>query len=76
MFIIPDNSKELTARLTAFVVAPDVDKAQILSALSDQIDSVFLPRPLYKVGALPRNDTGKLTRDSLLILLGEIENSA
>jgi len=30
---------------------------------------VFLPRPLLRVDALPRNETGKLPRDALLALL-------
>lgn len=76
VFIMPDSNKKLIARLTALVVAPGIDEAQILAALSDQIDSVFLPRPLYKVDALPRNETGKLTRQSLLVLLGKIESAA
>jgi acyl-coenzyme A synthetase/AMP-(fatty) acid ligase len=33
------------------------------------IDPVFLPRPLRKVEALPRNETGKLPRAELLALL-------
>jgi acyl-coenzyme A synthetase/AMP-(fatty) acid ligase len=36
-----------------------------MSALRQRIDAAFLPRPLYLVEALPRNDIGKLPRQSL-----------
>jgi acyl-coenzyme A synthetase/AMP-(fatty) acid ligase len=42
----------------------------VLSALRKRIDAAFLPRPLYFVDALPRNDTGKLPREALRRLMG------
>lgn len=62
----PDH---MVGRLAALVVAPTLDEAQILQALRPAMDPVFLPRPLRKVDALPRNETGKLPRDQLLALL-------
>ena len=56
-------------RLVAFVVAPYLDEQAILKALAKRIDPLFLPRPLYRVEQLPRNDTGKLPRSELLALL-------
>jgi acyl-coenzyme A synthetase/AMP-(fatty) acid ligase len=56
-------------RIAALVIAPGVSEAQILDALRRSIDPVFLPRPLRKVDALPRNDTGKLPRAAMLALL-------
>ena len=56
-------------RIAALVVAPDVDDASILRALRGRVDPVFLPRPLRRVAALPRNETGKLPRAELLRLL-------
>ena len=53
-------------RLAALVVAPALSEAEILAVLRAAIDPVFLPRPLRRVGALPRNATGKLPRDALL----------
>ena len=41
----------------------------ILAALRQGIDPVFLPRPLKRVTALPRSETGKLPRAELLQLL-------
>jgi len=55
-------------RLAACVVAPGVTSVEILTALREHIDAVFLPRPLLFVDALPRNDTGKLPRAALQAL--------
>lgn len=65
-FFLPthDGAKTL-ARLTAFVVAPDVSAQALLTALRLRLDPVFLPRPLVRVDALPRNSTGKLPRSAL-----------
>ena len=51
------------------MVAPTLSEAQIARALRQSIDPVFLPRPLRKVPALPRNETGKLPRHALEALL-------
>lgn len=56
-------------RLAALVVAPCVDEARILAALREGVDPVFLPRPLRRIAALPRNATGKLPREALLAAL-------
>jgi acyl-coenzyme A synthetase/AMP-(fatty) acid ligase len=56
-------------RIAALAVAPHVDEATILEALRRGIDPVFLPRPLKRVAALPRNETGKLPRSALVRLL-------
>lgn len=56
-------------RVAALVVAPTRSEADLLGALRQCIDPAFLPRPLRKVAALPRNDTGKLPRAQLLAML-------
>ena len=56
-------------RIAALAVAPGLHEAEILAALRQSIDPVFLPRRLRLVEALPRNDTGKLPREALLRLL-------
>ena len=56
-------------RIAALAVAPMLDEAQILSALRRALDPVFLPRPLRCVPMLPRNETGKLPRETLAALL-------
>ncbi|HEX2596116.1 MAG TPA: AMP-binding protein, partial [Luteimonas sp.] len=56
-------------RIAALAVAPDVGEADILRVLRRGIDPVFLPRPLKRVPALPRNETGKLPHAALVRLL-------
>ena len=53
-------------RIAALVVAPTRDEAGILADLRRVIDPAFLPRPIKRVAALPRNETGKLPRAELL----------
>ena len=72
-FYLPRNAGDgqdgTIARLAAFVVAPSHGRAQLLNALRERIDPVFLPRPLVFVDALPRNAVGKLPRDACETLL-------
>jgi acyl-coenzyme A synthetase/AMP-(fatty) acid ligase len=71
-FFLPDVAEEdHVTRLVAFVVAPGVEPAKILAELRARIDPAFLPRPLVPVTRLPRQLTGKLTREALLSLARE-----
>jgi len=56
-------------RLAALVVAPSTSDAAVMAALRASFDPAFLPRPLKRVAALPRNALGKLPRAALLDLL-------
>jgi len=68
-FYHPDESEsDGVTRLMAFVVAPTLDAKRILAALRERIDAAFLPRPLVHVERLPRQLTGKLTREALRAL--------
>ena len=58
------------------VVAPELSERQLLAALAQRLDPVFLPRPLVKVKALPRTETGKVTRDLLLALIARLSPAA
>jgi acyl-coenzyme A synthetase/AMP-(fatty) acid ligase len=55
-------------RLGALVVG-DLSRQQIFAALKNAIDPVFLPRPVYRVERLPRNEVGKLDRGQLMELI-------
>lgn len=69
VFFLPDDeTADGVGRLCAVVVAPGAERRQLLAALRERIDPVFLPRPLILVDALPRNATGKLPRERLLAL--------
>jgi acyl-coenzyme A synthetase/AMP-(fatty) acid ligase len=56
-------------RVAALVVAPDLTPEAIAEQLAHSVDSAFIPRPLLKVAALPRNEVGKLPRERLLAAL-------
>jgi acyl-coenzyme A synthetase/AMP-(fatty) acid ligase len=64
-FVVPAEGDGAVTRLAAFVVAPGLTRAEILSALRQRIDPAFLPRPLHLVDALPRSASGKLPRAAL-----------
>ena len=68
-FFMPEVSDpDHVTRLAACVVAPGIAASEVLAALRELIDPVFLPRPLLFVDALPRNNTGKLPRAELQAL--------
>lgn len=64
VIFMPDDGG--LARPAALVVAPGRSVAEILDALAQQLDPLFLPRPLRKVAALPRNAVGKLPLSLLM----------
>lgn len=68
-FVMPEGTDEGTTRLVALVVAPQLSEQAMMAALAERIDPVFLPRPLYRVQRLPRNDVGKLPRAAVLELI-------
>ncbi|MGI9302162.1 MAG: AMP-binding protein [Gammaproteobacteria bacterium] len=63
-------------RLAALIVSGTLDTPQVMTELAKRLDPAFLPRPLRKVDALPRNETGKLTRERLFSLLCDTDTSA
>ena len=66
VFFLPDAEEGPSViRLVAFVVAPGKSEKEIREGLQKRIDPVFLPRPLFLVPRLPRNETGKLPREAL-----------
>lgn len=72
IFVMREQQRQSVSRLLALVVAPGLEVAEIHQALADSVDPVFLPRPLLKVEALPRNDAQKLPRQALHRLLSEL----
>lgn len=85
VFVVPDLAPESASesapekasglvRLAALVVAPTLSAADILQALRERIDPLFLPRPLLLVDNLPRNAAGKLPRAALQELVQRQRN--
>jgi acyl-coenzyme A synthetase/AMP-(fatty) acid ligase len=64
VFFLPDNDGVANQRPAALVVSR-LTRHQILSALAQSIDPVFLPRPLKIVAEIPRNEVGKIPRQLL-----------
>ncbi len=59
-------------RLGALVVS-QLTKKQLRDALKQSIDPVFLPRPLYFINQLPRNEVGKLMQSRLNALIKSLQ---
>jgi len=74
-FFLPDSGSGISTRLACFAVAPGIGEQQILDALRQTLDPAFLPRPLLRVPALPRTETGKLPRQALLDLFERCRDS-
>jgi len=70
-FHMPPHADDEFVRPTAFVVAPTLAPGDILAALRERIDPLFLPRPLIMLEQLPRNATGKLPREARDALLAQ-----
>jgi acyl-coenzyme A synthetase/AMP-(fatty) acid ligase len=71
IFVMPEEADSRVTRLMAFAVAPDLSEEDLMAALRLRIDAAFLPRPLIRVAALPRNPTGKLPRAALARLVAD-----
>ena len=72
VIFLPDEDSK---RLAALVVAPDLDPSDILEQLRPGIEPAFLPRPVYIVATLPRQETGKLARKMVVQLFNETRRS-
>ncbi|MEE8059384.1 MAG: AMP-binding protein, partial [Pseudomonadales bacterium] len=75
VIFVPKCVNNKASRPAALVVSA-LSKRAILAALSQQIDPIFLPRPLRKVSHLPRNETGKLQHGILEQLLLQEQQGA
>jgi acyl-coenzyme A synthetase/AMP-(fatty) acid ligase len=59
----------IVRRVAALVVAPSLTPDAISAQLAHSVDPAFIPRPLLLVPRLPRNEVGKLPRETLLAAL-------
>jgi acyl-coenzyme A synthetase/AMP-(fatty) acid ligase len=72
VFFPPDNPD----RPAALVVAPGLDKAAVRRALGTRLETLFIPRPLVLVDALPRSETGKLGNTAVQALYERVRKGA
>jgi acyl-coenzyme A synthetase/AMP-(fatty) acid ligase len=73
-YFVPPQKDSDHKRLIAFIVAKDLREKDILKALRQHLDPVFLPRPIYFVDRLLRTSSGKLTRENLLEIYSRFSN--
>lgn len=76
VIVMPDEQDGPVTRLAGLVVAPALTEKEVQSALRGAFDAVFLPRPLYLVDRLPRNETSKLPRSAVLEMLKSLRQRA
>ncbi len=69
--IIHDDAHPMR-RLAAFYVSATLSPEQVRAALRARLDPVFVPRPLFRVSQLPRNETGKLAHLDLMRLYSRL----
>jgi len=60
-FWLPDEVADGVVRPVAFVVAPSLSAGDIVAALRQRLEAVFVPRRVGQGKAFPREGTGKLT---------------
>lgn len=68
IFFLRDEGRDEIQRVAALVVS-DRSEQEINGVLSGLLDPAFMPRPLRKVSAIPRNALGKVPREQLLLAL-------
>jgi len=59
------SSQDGEERLAAFVVGTNLALTELRQALTTQLDPAFVPRPIRRVNALPRDTTSKLKLSAL-----------
>ncbi len=65
VIFMPDDERRQAVGRPAALVVSDLSRRELVAALATRMDAEFIPRPLRRVDALPRNDTGKLTRATI-----------
>lgn len=76
VFIQPEASAgDRAERLAAMFVSSSLSEREVLERLKEHVDRAFLPRPIARVEALPRNELGKLPRGELLALLRRVRRA-
>ena len=72
VIVLPDEDSK---RLAALVVAPGMQASDILEQLKPSIEPACLPRPIYIVPMLPRQETGKLARKIIVELFEKMRRA-
>lgn len=71
--IFPEQDRAIP-RLVALVKAePALDKVELRRHFAKYLDAAFIPRPIYLVEQLPREDNGKLSKAKVLALYQSLQ---
>jgi acyl-coenzyme A synthetase/AMP-(fatty) acid ligase len=62
---LPQQQNQEIQRPAAIVAVDAPDKQALLNHFAERLDRVFLPRPIYFVEALPREENGKLRQSEI-----------
>lgn len=74
VFMPEPHAANKECRPIALVIS-EREERDLLAEYAKLVDAVFIPRPLKKVDYLPRNATGKLTREALLHLWSQLNDA-
>lgn len=66
---LPESDDNISEQRPAALVVTDLNRNDLSRAISNRIDSVFIPRPIKIISNLPRSENGKIQRSKLLQLL-------
>lgn len=72
VFVQNETHSDDVSRLCVVFVSSELSPADVIKSLGQQIDPVFLPRRVFKVATLPRNETGKLPHSEMKKLQGKL----
>lgn len=76
---VPDGDEQAKAQRPVALAVIDTEvtnKAALLTHFAQYLDPAFVPRPIYLVARLPREENGKLRRSQLLALWAELKGRA
>lgn len=74
---LPTEDTRRVPRLVALVVAPpNFDKQHAAAQLRHKLDGAFVPRPIYRVAELPREESGKLSKKRIEALWRSLQIKA
>lgn len=66
--IFPEQDRPVPRLVAIVVLAGEYDKASLRTHFREYVDPAFVPRPIYLVDSLPREENGKLAKSELMTL--------
>ncbi len=66
--LFPEQRRAVPRLIAIVVLEESVSKAELRQHMAKYLDSAFVPRPIYVVDSLPREENGKLSKAKVLDL--------